>query len=88
MLGVMFFHLPAGFMMWGSGVHGDAPWDLRWSTCWRRAALGHHIGSPDALCPIFFPDAVILGYERQCDEVGGLEVACHVCGHNNSVAVT
>ena len=41
--------------MRASGVEGGAPWALRWSTLHSRSALGHKIGSPDALCPIIFP---------------------------------
>ena len=53
MIEVMFPHLPAVFMMQGSGVEGGPPWALRGSTRWRRAVLGHKSGSPDAFFPIY-----------------------------------
>ena len=77
MVGVMFFHLPARVMTWASEVEGGAQWALRWITRQRRAAFGHKRGSPDALCPTPPPpppDAVLLGPERQNDEVNVLEV--------------
>ena len=86
MVGVMFFYLPAGFMTWFSGAEGGAPWALTWSTCWRRAALGHNSGSPDALCPIFFPAAILLGHKCQCDKLCGLEVAFSGCGCKDAAA--
>ena len=37
---------------------------------------------------IFSPDTVLLGCQRQCDEVSRLEVACHVCGRKNAADTT
>ena len=70
-----------------SGVEGGALWAFRWSTHQRRAALGRNRGSPDDFCPIF-PNAVLLGRERQRNEVGSLEIACQFCGLKDSVAAT
>ena len=64
MLGVMFSHLPTGFITRASGVQSTL-WDLRRSTCRRRAALGHNRVSPDALCLILLPmtpDVVMVIY--------------------------
>ena len=70
-----------------SGVEGGAPWDVRWSTRWRRATLGHKRGSLDALCTISPPpDAVLLGCEHRGDKVGSLEVAFRGCGHKEATA--
>ena len=80
MVGVIFFHITSGVMNCSSGVEGGVPWALRWITCRRRAALGHNSGSPDALCPIFLSDSVILGHERQCDEICSLEISFSKCG--------
>ena len=55
MVGVIFFHLPAGVMTRAIGVEGGAQWDIRWSTCRRRATLGHKRGSLDALFSITPP---------------------------------
>ena len=73
MVGVIFFHLPAGVMTRASGVEGGALRDVRWSTCRRRATLGHKSGSPDALFTITHPhDAVYLGFECQNGKFCGL----------------
>ena len=34
------------------------------------------------------PDAILMGCERQIDEISGLEVTCRGCGRKDSVAVT
>ena len=54
MFGVIFLHLPSGFMTRAIGVDGGALWALRWSTHRSRAALGGNRGSRDTLCPIVF----------------------------------
>ena len=55
MVGVMFFHLPDGFVKQASGVEGGNPWGIRWITRRSRSALGNNSGYLDAMCPMFFP---------------------------------
>ena len=58
MAGVMFFHHPAGVMMWVSKVEGVALWFLNLSTRRSKAALGV---SGQLLSDLSPPDAVLLG---------------------------
>ena len=50
------------------------------------SAWGNNRGSPDTLCPIYPPDAVLLGCERQRDNVFGLEVAFSGCGGKGTMS--
>ena len=68
-----------------SGVEGGSPWSLKWSTRRRRASFGHNSGSPDGFCPISPPGTVLMGRERQRDEIRGLEVVLSGCGCKDSV---
>ena len=88
MVGVTFSHLPAGVMTQASGSEGGYPWDIRWITHCRRASLGHKIGSPDAVCPIFSADVILMGCECQPNKVGVLEVAFQGFGCKDATAVT
>ena len=53
MVGIIFFHLPVGVMTRARVVTGGSLISLKWRMCQNRVALGHRIGSPEALWIIF-----------------------------------
>ena len=59
-VGVVLFHRPIGVLMRDRGVELVAEFFPRWSVHQRRATLIHRSGSPEALCPIYFPSRLFL----------------------------